>query len=599
MDRKKLDLTNSRYKLKGEEQEQREWQNTVNTWVMENSSYQAEKQRINSIRRDFFEGRHSGYTNINGQTVTSKKGHSDATYNMIKQMALRIQRSMSGNPPGLLSRPNLKNNILENARTQAVEDFVDKVLRFDNKMTKIYRRAVQNQVNYGEFAIMVYPDFAKDKIVIENVENVDNLIIGWTGDGVNYDYVIYEQDIATRTIERQYGVKVEGIKEQELNANVSSGHENPYEITTQGTKSLDLASETKPTTPTAKVTMCWTPERNITLIEGQIVQYEVHNWGFIPVFVGQNIPNTGRKRSMSDMDDWIEPQIELNQMKNDNRDFLRTAVNKKYTAKNMDDFDANSISTTSGQVIFLNDDEEFTALPDPVNTFPIDTAINDTRNMLHLLGVSEIAMGGGITSGVSGKAMAIGFDPYSELLIEKQNEWSGILMDICNAIQFFGNRYFKPKNGDNFFLTKYDDGEIFQPRMFEPQFDENIPTTKQDRQIGIINKINANVISLETALAEMGYDDPNLEIEKLKKQFSDPVLGPILTRQYNLTEGVREATEETQEEAQKTQAPSRPNPVLTTSQNQEGDMPMAMPGSGMSVSSPEGILNQLAQNQGA
>lgn len=595
-----IDLTNSIFKIDpGLEREEDEWRERVMKWRRNLLKDKAKRVQNNNIRRDFFEGNQSKYTNIVGETKTEKDGHANAVHNLVRKFTTRMLFSMGNNSPQFIFRPLSKNDIKEAMRTQATEDFIAQVFWQNKFWTRSWLRSIQNQINYARFAYVSYPDFTRNMIRIEHIENINNLMIGWQGNNTEYDYTIYEEDRTVYSIQEDYGIKVKP-KSQRTEESTSSGHEDPYREQTSSKRSnnrLDLNELEELDTPMATETQVWTPKYNILLINDHVVQLYKHDWGFNPVRVGGNIPNVGKREDISDIDDWIDPQIEFNQMRNDDRDFLRTAVNRKYRAHNMDDFDPQSLKTGSGQVIFTNNDEDFQAVQDHVNTFPIDQAMRDTKEIMHLLGVPEIVLGQGISSGVSGRAMAVGFNPYAELIVAKNKQQFDVLSDVCNDIQFFGHEYFKPKQGTNFFLGPEN---VFEPRPVEMKFEETVPTTREDKQVGILNKKNARMISLRTAIEELGYTDPDAEIEKLKKEWADPELAPILANKTEILEGVIKAAVKAQlEQSEAMKQNTEQEPTLLQDQNQDLAQPMAQPGVGGRFATPAGRNANVAQNENA
>ena len=126
---------------------------------------------------------------------------------------------------------------------------------------------------------------------------------------------------------------------------------------------------------------------------------------------------------------------------------------------------------------------------------------------------------------------------------------------------------------------------------------------------GFINRFNAGTMSLQTFLESQG--ESKEEIDRLRSELVDPITGAILGKQTQLIAQaiVNAATAELQayyqatlpqpQDAQGASQPGSNAQITTPGQNQPGQQPMSMPGSGATTASPGGAVANVSQNLGA
>jgi len=596
MARKKIDLSKSKLVLEKSKKVHEKWTKKISEYLRMLKSEQSERVKINEIRQDFFLGNQEKYTNIIGLQKKEKKGHANAIFNYAGRTCIKIYYSLANNPP-VVKVPGLpvdsKNAERESIRAQGVEEFLDYVFNRNRFWFSTYPRAVMNQIVNAVAAIKVYYDPVSKQIKIVQKENTNNLYVGWKGDNSSeYSFVIDRERRSVEAVEKEFGIKIykSALTSDLLDRTTSPGsHEEGFEYGT-GEKTSTQAGiipTGKTDLPKVWVTDFWDEERNVILVNDEPVQYVEHEWGFNPWVIIPNIQVPGRPWGLSDIDFLIDPQIEFNETSNDTRDFIRSAVNLKYVARNMPDFDAESVKTGSGQVIYVDgDDADFQALPQPVNTFPSDLYLQRIKRAIHDLGIPEVSYGGGASD--SGRAKAIDYQSMVDIVEDKRRSWRMGLEEITERIQKLGYTYF-PKD----FWKNPDTGRL-EVRPIELDWSDIIPLTSAERVTNIINKYQAGIISLKSALSEAGYKDVEAEIEQLKREESDPELAPLRHRVVQLIPGVREAA---QEQATETSPPQeRATPTLTPSQNQGQTKPMSLAGTRTAFTTPEGFIQTMRQN---
>lgn len=614
MENQKIDLAKSKMVREGTKMEREEFRKKVLSNINNLTGEQTERKRINAIRNDFLLGNQASYTNIVGLQKKEKKGHTNATFNYAGRTCLKIYYGLANNPPNVkipgipVSEANLSREAI---RAQGTEDFMDHIFYINHFFYHTYPRAVMNQISTGGAGVKVYFDPADKLIKVIQKENTNNLLIGWRGDdAATYDFVVDIEERTVASVEKDFGIKIFKSAYEETESVEEQSQGGHYSGEEYGTKSktstqVDAIPSGKTSLPKVKVTDYWDDEVNMILVNDEVVQYVKHDWGFNPWVIIPNIHIPNKPWGLSDIDYLIDPQIEYNEASNDERDFIRAAVNIKYVAKNMEDFDPESIKTGSGQVIFIQgDDSDFTAMAQPVNTFPAEQYLTRVKKAIHDLGVPEVTFGGGQSD--SGRSKAIDYQSMVDVIEDKRKSWVLALNEICERIQILGYKYFPA----DFF--KNPDNEKFEVRPIELDWSDIVPLTSSERIVNVVNKYQAGIVSLATALKELGYKDVDAEIAKMKEEEQNPELAVIRHKVVELIPGVKEAAQVKQQEDMATMAtvqannpanaggvatpPEQGQPTLTTGQNQPGTQPMSQPGSTTSFSTPAGFISKMGQN---
>jgi hypothetical protein len=108
----------------------------------------------------------------------------------------------------------------------------------------------------------------------------------------------------------------------------------------------------------------------------------------------------------------------------------------------------------------------------------------------------------------------------------------------------------------------------------------------------LLNDVRSGLISVETYLDKKGYSNVSEEIDRIKSEMQDPILGAVLGANLRMV-----SMSSLQQQAQPQQGQQPTGAPLTTDQNQ-GTQPMSMPGSGAPAVSPEGAMATMNQNMG-
>lgn len=598
---KDIDLKKSKLVIEIKDPEVKAWEKRISEDLNGAAEDKNQRKRIYEKRRSFILGEHEKYTNINGLTKRQKKGHADQVINFVGKSAEKIYYAIANNPPKVKILPFSRTDEIEDINAQIVEDFVDRVFWHNKWWKQGYKRAVMNQVSVADFAVKVYFDSEKKEIKVVQAEKMENIRVGWrSDDALEYDWVAHTERVSVRWIKDNWGIDAP-VDYAPKSQNVSGGeHGDEWSTGSQTTAQGSDTPKDVPVQNMANVTEFTTDKYYIILINDKIVEFVEHKWGFNPWVIGHSLHIPGRPWSKSFVDDLMSPNVELNEVMNDDRDFIRTASNAKYVAKNMPDFDPESIKTGSGQVIFVDGpDSDFSTLDQRVNTYPVDTYIQKVKSFIHDLGVPEVAFGTG--GGDSGRAKAIDYQTIVDVADNMRDAWELVLDGVISRIQILGNLYFPGEYWAN------PETSQFEVRMIEYDWSEVVPITQSDKIVDVLNKFQMG-LPFKLALQELGYKDVEAVIELMKQEQRDPELSALRAKMYNVMQGIIEATKKAQAAqsevpgASPTGAPATntPSPTLVNSQNggRESSLPMSA-STGTSFSSPNGFIDMVRQNLAA
>lgn len=266
----------------------------------------------------------------------------------------------------------------------------------------------------------------------------------------------------------------------------------------------------------------------------------------------------------------------------------------------MNDFDPESIKTSSGQVIFVNDPEgkaRFEPLQTNINNFPDDQYNTRKLNQMFDMGLPKVSYG--VLGASSGRSKAIDYQSSIELTQFKRDSWELALIDICEKIQTFGNFLL----GDQFDWFTNSEGE-FITRDIEFDWSDILPVSQSDKIVNVANKFNMIGIPFATAFKELGYRNSEAMVAQLKAELADPDLMILRSKMWQLSSGLLQANNTAATMAQGMNGdmgqpdPNQASATLTSGQN-DSAKPMASKGGTTAYSSAMGAINKASQNNTA
>jgi len=582
-------------------------------------------------RQDFFEGRHSLWTNVVGQTQKSQEGHIQASYNYVLKFCQKLHQTLTNNPPKIKVKSGDESDDIETLRAEGIEESVYKVLRENKFFPVIFKRTGMNQVRDGDFEIECTVQESEEKgryIEINWTEDLTKLLIGWDDSaGTSFSWIAYRDKWSTSKIMRDFGYEAEPISEKETQSQSTGSHNNnEYGIFASASSSVQNVPTGQNSLPKARITDWWGYEVikgkvkvvNIIFINDEAVQFLATDYKKIPKWIGHSFPVPGKPYSMSFIDPLVDPQLELNDRSSEEGDLVRIGAHMKFLVVNMPDFDADSVRPGSGQLIYLEGENvDFKPLQMTISTFPSDSYLNRVQDHLFNLGLPKITLAAG-TAPYTGRVGAIQYQPFADIVTELRIQWEVVLTDLIKMIQQYFIDYFPElhpllrehlvdeETGEGY------DGELVI-REVEFDWDNVLPLSRSDKVVDAATLRDRGAISLHTMLGEAGFRNPSEEIKKLKKEIKDPDMMTIREKFTQYAPGVVQAQLEAQKkqiEAQEQNAetmgmmeqagqptPKSPTPpLLTTEQNQRRGIPSGGGTPNGQTASPRGQVINTGQN---
>lgn len=593
-----------------------------------------EREKIYTVRRDFYEGRHHLYSNVVGLRSKERQGHILAVFNYVQRFCFRIQQSMTNSPMRFKIVPEDESNEVESIRAEMEENWIRRIFR-DNKFNEIILpRNIAIQIRDADFAmkVTVQENMKGDKeIKIQHAENMEKLYVVWDdAAGTEFSGVLYRDLWTLDKISREFGgYKAQPIQMDSAGTSGESSHSDQYGIFA-GTSASSRKSPTGKMgkLPKAYVNDYWgwfrvvdeeTGEKvwkmcNIVCINEDVVQFVKTDYEDNPWVIGHSFDNPGSPWSMSFIDNLIDAQVELNDRQSDEGDMIRIGSNLKYVVTNMPNFDATSVKPGSGQVIFIEGEQaDFRQLQTNINPFPSDSYLNRTMDHLFNLGLPKIAIAAG-SAPLTGRIGVIQYQSVSDLVDMLRVKLIPVMEGIIKRIQNYSIQFFPETRG---FMTAHD-GDSMQDigivkRDVEFDWDSVLPQSRSEGIVDASNLYDRGAISLKTYLEMSGFRDPHRMIKELKKENEDQELVTIRKQFQQYARGVVQAQIEAQqalsEEAMAEQAAQQsalqqaqptqeaPQTIKQNFQNSEDRQPSSSAGvAGVgSTTSQAGSVKQVSQ----
>lgn len=308
--------------------------------------------------------------------------------------------------------------------------------------------------------------------------------------------------------------------------------------------------------PQAAVSIYWTANLCATFIQDKLLEYWIHNWGFVPMEHVKNIHTPNHPYGKSDIEDILDPQLSHNRTNNDLANLLRWVSTVNFWGKNLEGMQA--LVAGLSRIYSLPEDGELHTFEKPGDPYITNTYAQSRRSaIIDISGISEAMLSSSQTAAASGRALALTFQGTIRKLNPRMKRFGVALEHINKNVLKLYEKYY-PK-------TKIIIGGDYRTKV-------HLPATILRNIVDTINKLQSGVISLDTAQKEAGVQQVRLEQKLMKKNLSDPVIGPQIARQPSLL------------------------PRLNEGVNQPGETPNPAPGN-PAAASPAGAV--AANNQQA
>jgi len=273
---------------------------------------------------------------------------------------------------------------------------------------------------------------------------------------------------------------------------------------------------------------------NAVLIEGKLVEDpKKHPELFdIPFIVIENDHEPASPEGVGTAEPIYDLQIELNRAISHWAQLVADEIDPSWqlTGENADSIPS-GIVPKAGEIVAVGAGNKIEPIAKTVNQFPVQQLIEQIFNLFHrVTGLSEVLFGAPGGSQTSGRALAVQVEAAANRLDPKRRRLYRGLKELLVFWTFMAKKV-NPK----FVVEQNELGEKLYAGLSE-LFSENArwrivapeitPRDVIENTTNTINKVNSKLISLRTAMDELGVDSPEDEIKTIELERSNAHLFP-------------------------------------------------------------------------
>lgn len=482
---------------------------------------------------------HGQYAPLNGdqwpndRTRKGRNGKIHLTSNLLKP-AVDIGARLEAKLPRITLKPN---NTEDDERQRAEHAEKGMMAFLEASGWKIWMHDLARVKRlYGKAVLKVFwnkKDRRPDVILIQNPAN---LRIGWgSSDFEQIDWAMYEYALSPFEVMRRWpDVQVSPTKDKDQPlavTKIGGDHADPLN---QRDPAHNVRPHYEPSDyerKQVKVWDYWYKEQDGSVCNAIIIGERVLAEGpskhrelaDIPYIVIENDHEPGSPEGLSSIEHLIDLQEEINRLLSQG---VQLIVDNLDPAWQVDDDSVRpGLIPRAGEVVAAGENKTIRAIEKPVNEFPIVQMLGALMDQYHKVsGLNPIMFGDPTGSQVSGRALAVMIDAYAnrgepsrdrmyaglrDLLIF----WTIMLEKLDPKIDIDGE-----KRGLKEIFNGYRRWHIIGPEITPKDVAEH--TTNE------INKVNAKIQSLRTAMDALGIDAPEDELDMIAQERTDLNLFP-------------------------------------------------------------------------
>jgi hypothetical protein len=398
------------------------------------------------------------------------------------------------------------------------------------------------------------------KIVFYNVDNPANIRPIFKDENYKELYGFIDTTmISPLKAQEQYReqITIRGINMQEMIKKVASAR------ATKGMRSQPNVPFTTTYQKMLRHDEFWNDKVCAIFMEGQLIDYWYHDWGFVPLEYIKNIYVPNHAYGKSDIEDAIDPQLFQTQINNDLANAIKFLSTINMKGKNLDGMEV--LVHGISKIFNLPDEGELDPIQRSGDPYATTNFLDGRRRaVLDISGLSEALLSVTAANQVSGRAMSMSLQSVIRKLNPRIKRYQKALRSLNKNILILLEKYWPE--------TK----EII---MGDYNNEVSIISTLLRNIIDELNKMQSGVQSLTTTQKNLGIPQPKIEQKRMKKDLLDPILGPQTARQPGIL------------------AVSLQNPEGTEGTpggNGEGNLPPA-PNQGGTIAAPEGAVKAANQ----
>jgi hypothetical protein len=393
---------------------------------------------------------------------------------------------------------------------------------------------------YGKGILKVFWNKADVRPDVIVVENPANLRIGWgTSDFRVMDWTLYEYSISAAEAVRRYPeieiTPTGSGPRSKLQVARSGKHDDPL-----GTIDPKLPGLTRlpvgyvPSEYENRQLPCWDywfkdskgAVKNAIFVQGVMVKpIETHSYlPDIPYIIVEHAHEPGTPEGVNLIDDLIDIQIEINRAMSHWAQLVADEIDPAWQI-NADSLQAGMVPK-AGEIIAAGEGKLIVPLAKPVNQFPIQQLLAELYKTFHFVsGLAEILFSLPPGAQTAGKALAVQIEASANRLDPRRRRLYRATYELLIFWGFMVEKI-NPKidvgQGQKAGLAEITKG-LTRWKFVAPEI---TPRDVMEATTNTINKVQGKVVSLETAMDELGVDSPLEEIKKIMAERTNPALFP-------------------------------------------------------------------------
>jgi hypothetical protein len=532
-----------------------------------------------NVLREFYKGDQWQFKKSGGGAMR--------VYNYCFSVVENMTAFLSNQPPEMNSVPRDQSNKIERARSEAINKLLGKV-HHANRMPIQYQKSVRVGSITGRSCIFgPIWDEKNDTIRYWNIERPEAIRPIWKDDNYNdltgftneYMMDLYAFKKAFRSELEENDIDPDAI--HSLNDTAKSDMKSYIEPSWAKGAGIDIDN-----TEQVYVKEYFDDKYSMTQVkmgggEWKMIDFFVHDYGFVPLVFIPNIHNPGSQDGTSDIENILDAQIAYNEAKSNEEDIVRQVAYSALWGKNLENYSV--IETGAGMIYSFNDEADIQAMPRSENPTVLTNFQKMVQSdMVNLSGQNQALYPAGAKSvlGSTGRALSVVMQGINNKVSLRKNFWEYAFEELNRNILLLTSE--KIKNGDKLVGGNYDTNVFISSVLLRDVTEE-------------INKFNHKLQSLTSTQKNLGISSPLEEQKLMKEELKDPLLSAEIARQPGLVQQIIQDSL-AQGKAQQ-QASNAPPGVMNQGEGEaSGEQPAATPQQrGPSGQSPEGAVRGAGQ----
>jgi hypothetical protein len=501
---------------------------------------------------------HNLYAPIYGdqwpEDLTTRPGKIHMSVNIVKAAVDVDARIQSLMPRISLEAESISQE--DRARAEAQEKMMLQFLEFSgwevwfNDLTKV-------KCLYGKGILQPFWNKDENRPDVTVVENPANLRIGYgSSDYRMIDWTLYEHLLSPLAAMQKYpGIRIDRTNDKKNPFQLTRVYDHADPLNTAPLGNVAplagaISNKDFVRTPSQRVASAYERDQvrvwdywykdekgdvyNAVLIEGKLVEDpKKHPELFdIPFIVIENDHEPASPEGVGTAEPIYDLQIELNRAISHWAQLVADEIDPSWqlTGENADSIPS-GIVPKAGEIVAVGAGNKIEPIAKTVNQFPVQQLIEQIFNLFHrVTGLSEVLFGAPGGSQTSGRALAVQVEAAANRLDPKRRRLYRGLKELLVFWTFMAKKV-NPK----FVVEQNELGEKLYAGLSE-LFSENArwrivapeitPRDVIENTTNTINKVNSKLISLRTAMDELGVDSPEDEIKTIELERSNAHLFP-------------------------------------------------------------------------